>query len=376
MIYLDDAATSPLLPVAREAMLDAYDAPLGNASSLHSAGTMARNIVETARADIARLIGADPSEIIFTSGGTESNNTIMHIFSGKHIAISPYEHPSIIESAKIYGKSLSYYDPLDPDSVVPDGTNLLSIMLGNNETGHLFTLPEKSQRHHAYLHSDLTAALGKIPIDVHALGLDYATLTSHKIGGPQGIGAIYVKNPIGNNLRASKSGKTPFTPLLYGGHQESGRRAGTYAVPLIVGFGAAARYHLEHRTWDIYKKQVRPLRDLLASRVKKEIPRSLINTPLEHSKSLPHILNVSFPGAEGESTQLLLDLEQGIIVSTGSACASGEPSHVLMSLTRDPERAHSSIRFTLSESTTEADIDAIMSTLPSIIKKLRGISTL
>lgn len=380
MIYLDGAATSPLLPEARRALLDALDLPLGNASSLHSAGVRASNLIEQARRNVAELIGADPSEIIFTSGATEGNNTIMHIFSGKNITISPYEHPSVLESAKHYAKKLSYFDPLDPSSYVPDSTDLLSVMLANNETGHIFDISKIQQTHQnshspLFLHSDLTSALGKFPIDVKKLNLDYATLSAHKLGGPIGVGAIYVKN-LGENLRAQNSANTPFLPLFYGGHQESSHRAGTYAAPLIASFGAAARYHLTHHTWDIYDTSVRNLRDHLAREIIAKIPNSFINTPLDPGSSLPHILNVSFPGAEGESIQLALDLEKHIQVATGSACASGEPSHVLLHLTGDPERAHSSIRFTLSESTTEADITELMSILPSIVEKLRGISTI
>lgn len=414
MIYLDFAATTPLLPEVKEALRCAIDAPYGNASALHTPGHTAKVAIEAARESLAALIHADPSEIIFTSGSTESNNTIINSFRDQIIATSTIEHKSIIEAARTLA---SEYIPLEVDKFGEVCYNeniwlktpaLISITLASNELGTIEPLEfwsKKAHQHGALVHSDMTQALGKIPIDVKKLGVDYATFSAHKIGGPIGVGALYIKKG------------SPFTPLMIGGSQERHRRSGTYNTLGIIGFKAAIDYLKSHDTPTLYHDKVAPLRDYLAKRITDEIPGSVINgifldnkklTPektklgplCEYRKApgaaqggpkrsllcakasiqkntfiaLPHILNVSFPGAEGESIQLHLDLK-GIIVSTGSACAAGEPSHVLTATTGDPELAHSSIRFSLDPSTTRADIDYTMSVLPDIIKKLRGIST-
>lgn len=371
MVYLDYAATCPILPVAKQAMLDAYDRFFANASALHTPGHLALEAIEQARASLAKLVNADPSEIIFTSGSTEANNTVIHTFADQPIYVSPYEHHSLLEAAKRLGvrsfegnpqlrRGLSEEPRNDGRDERPEKDfALASRMLANNELGDIFDLPSGAQ----YLHSDLTQCLGKIPIDVKALGLDYATFSAHKIGGPFGVGALYVRNG------------APFKPLVIGGNQENKRRGGTYNTPAIVGFGAACDYCLKNKTWELYATKIEPLRDRLAHEILTKIPGSSLNTDLDHS--LPNILNVSFRAAEGESIQLYLDAA-GVVVSTGSACASGDikPSHVLMAKTHDAEIAHSSIRFSLGLDTTAADIDYTMSVLPDIIKKLQGISTL
>ena len=323
------------------------------------------------------MIGAKPSEIIFTSGASESNNTVLQTFAGHQIETSPLEHHSIIELAdKISGDKLP---------------KLYSFMLANNEIGEILDIkqivsaarkmkaPEWSElfepvsdwgkplvtdRRGAYVHSDLTQVLGKIPIDVHKLGLDYATFSAHKIGGPIGVGALYVKEGV------------PFKPLIIGGNQEAKRRGGTYNTVGIIGFGAALKKLKEDKTWEKYDRDVLKLRDKLAERTIAEIPGSSLNTDLKPGKSLPNILNVSFEAAEGESIQLYLDAE-GIIVSTGSACASGDikPSHVLMAKTGDAEVAHSSIRFSFGLDNTMGDVGRVMAVLPGIIDRLQKIST-
>ena len=378
MVYLDYAATTPILPEVLEKMHNAEINFFANASALHTPGHKALNEIEKARELLAELINADPKEIIFTSGASESNNTIIRTFEGHEIETSPLEHHSIIESAKKYrGKKLP---------------KLYSYMLANNEIGEILDLskvvkeaqkiptpktsplfepktkwgkPLVTDKRGAYVHSDLTQALGKIPIDVKKLGLDYATFSAHKIGGPIGVGALYIKNGV------------PFTPLIIGGNQEEKRRGSTYNTVGIIGFGAALEYIKKHKTWEKYDKDVRKLRDELASKILKEIKGSSLNTDLTPSKSLPNILNVSFEAAEGESIQLYLDAE-GIIVSTGSACAAGdiEPSHVLMAKTGDAEVAHSSIRFSFNPETTKEDIDKLMQVLPGIINRLQKISTI
>lgn len=376
-VYLDYAATAPLLPEVVAAMHEAEREFFANASALHTPGHLAMNKIEEARELLAELIGAKPSEIIFTSGASESNNTILRTFADCQIETSPLEHHSIIELAdKVAGKKLP---------------KLYSYMLANNEIGEILDIkqivqaaheieaPEQSplfepvsdwgkplvtDRRGAYVHSDLTQVLGKIPIDVHALGLDYATFSAHKIGGPIGVGALYVKEGV------------PFTPLIVGGNQENKRRGGTYNTVGIIGFGAALQKLKTDKTWERYDRDVRKLRDDLAKRILAEIPGSSLNTDIAPGKSLPNILNASFEAAEGESIQLYLDAE-GVIVSTGSACASGDikPSHVLMAKTGDAEVAHSSIRFSFGLNNTAEDVNRVMAVLPGIIDRLQKIST-
>lgn len=373
MTYLDYAATTPILSEVREAMREAEKKFYANASALHTPGHLAMNEIEKTRELLAKLIGAEPEEIIFTSGASESNNTVVRTFEGCQIKTSPLEHHSIIEAAKVYsGEKLP---------------KLYSHMLANNETGELLKFPEidrseyddsslfkakddwghdlVTDRRKAYLHSDLTQVLGKIPIDVKKLGLDYATFSAHKIGGPIGVGALYVRKGV------------PFRPLIIGGNQEKKRRGGTYNTVGIVGFGAALARVLEDETWQKYDTEVRKLRDLLAKRILAEIPGSSLNTDVSSGASLPNILNASFRAAEGESIQLYLDAE-GIIVSTGSACAAGDtkPSHVLMAKTGDAEVAHSSIRFSFGLENTLRDVERVMEVLPGIILRLQQISTI
>ena len=378
MIYLDYAATTPILPEVTRAMSEALPKYFGNASALHTPGHLALNEIEACRELLAKCIGADPEEIIFTSGSTESNNTIMRVFDGCQIETSEIEHHSIIETANICkGNKLP---------------KLYSYMLANNETGDildlarivsqaskikcdassdLFKMKDRfrrdlvTDRRGAYVHSDLTQVLGKIPFNVKQLGLDYATFSAHKIGGPVGVGALYVKRGV------------PFKPFMIGGNQESGRRGGTYNTVGIIGFREALRCSVNTRNFKKYDNLVRSLRDTLAKRILSEISGSSLNTDLTKGKSLPNILNVSFKAAEGESIQLYLDNE-GIIVSTGSACAAGDtrPSHVLMAKTGDAEVAHSSIRFSFGLDNTMDDVEAVMQVLPGIVKRLQGLSTI
>lgn len=378
MIYLDYAATTPMEPEVIDAMHEAEQIFFANASALHTPGHLAMNKIEEAREQLASLINAEPEEIIFTSGSSESNNTIIRTFEGHEILTSPLEHHSVIEAAKKYaGKKRP---------------RLYSFMLANNETSDILDVksvveeakkipaPEKSElfeiksdfgkdlvtdRRGAYVHSDLTQALGKIPIDIKELGIDYATFSAHKIGGPVGVGALYIKSGV------------PFLPLIIGGNQEKKRRGGTYNTVGIIGFSAALEKVRKQKSWEIYDHKIRKLRDTLAERILKEIPGSSLNTDLTPGKSLPNILNASFQAAEGESIQLYLDAE-GVIVSTGSACAAGDikPSHVLMAKTGDAEVAHSSIRFSFGLGSTIKDIDGVMKVLPGIIDRLQKISTI
>ena len=354
MTYLDYAATSPLLPEVLEAMHSAELKFFANASALHTPGHLAMNEIEHTRELLAELIGANKDEIIFTSGASESNNTVIRSFEGHEIETSPLEHHSIIEVARIYKGH--------------DTPKLYSYMLANNEVGDILPIKDIARKAHeegGFIHSDLTQSLGKIPVSVKELNLDYATFSAHKIGGPVGVGALYVRKGV------------PFKPLIIGGNQEKKRRGGTYNTVGIVGFGAALEKVKELKSWETYDKKVRKLRDKLAKRILKEIPGSSLNTELEPGKSLPNILNASFQAAEGESIQLYLDAE-GVIVSTGSACAAGDirPSHVLMAKSGgDAEIAHSSIRFSFGLDSKEADIEKVMKVLPGIVDRLQKMST-
>ena len=357
MPYLDHAATSPVLPAAREAFLAALDANLGNASALHTAGQTAHQLVESARQEVA------------------GNNTVIHTFAGQKILASAIEHDSILQAARHWGQLTEL--PVDQFGYVTPATAiqltqqhhpaLVSVMAASNELGTLEPLPELVAATHAagaHFHTDATAAVGKIPLDVHALDLDYLTLSAHKIGGMIGVGALYVK------------AGAPLEPLIYGGHQEHGRRAGTYATPLLAAFGAAAHAVRTQNYPAQYQERIRPLRDQLAQRILAEVPHASLNTNL--ANSLPHLLNCSFAAAEGESIQLYLDLKANIAVSTGSACASGDgrPSHVLMATRHDAEVAHSSVRFSLGLETTEQDITTTVTALRDTVGYLQGISTI
>lgn len=371
-IYLDHAATTKLLPEAKRAMLEVIEGEYGNASSLHSAGHAAKVIVEDARKKIARLINAEPEEIIFTSGGSEANNTVMHIFAGQKVAVSSIEHPSVLAAAKNYAGDVTELpvdrwgrvDPADVKRAVETGVKLVSVMFANNELGTIEPVEEivKCCKNISLVHTDATQAFGKVKIDVKKIGVDYMTISAHKIGGPIGIGALYVRKG------------SPFWPLIYGGHQEGSRRAGTTNTLLIAGFGAAAEWCWDH--WSCRKwAEVAKLRDELRRRILEEIPYSSCNSP--ENGCLPNILNVSFGATEGESIQLYLDVD-GIQVGTGSACAAGDlrPSHVIMATRGDAEVAHGSVRFSLGLDTTAADIEKVMTVLPGIIQRLQGISTI
>ena len=274
---------------------------------------------------------------------------MVRTFEGHEIETSPLEHHSVIEAARIYRGEKK--------------PKLYSFMLANNETGELLDLPKVPEGD--FLHSDLTQVLGKMPIDVKKLGLDYATFSAHKIGGPIGVGALYVRKG------------APYKPLIIGGNQEKKRRSGTYNTVGLVGFKAALLHLKREKSWLRYDTEVRKLRDDLARRILDEVPGSSLNTDIARGKSLPNILNTSFKAAEGESIQLYLDAE-GVIVSTGSACAAGDikPSHVLMAKTGDAEVAHSSIRWSFGLESTEKDVKRVMEVLPGIVERLQKISTI
>ncbi|MDR2314415.1 MAG: cysteine desulfurase [Spirochaetaceae bacterium] len=387
-IYMDYNATTPLREEVRASLIEDL-AVYGNASSMHAAGREARNRVEKARRQAGELLGVPAKTIVFTSGGSESNNTVFNTM--RHLASDPrgaplesgrrtiitsaIEHPCVLNSAK-YLKSLGfpvYFLPVDGDGKVrmdefkktlTSETLLVSIMMANNEIGTIQDIKEiaaLAKAAGAWVHTDAVQAVGKIPVNAAELGVDYLTISAHKIYGPKGIGALYVKE------------HAPLFPLVHGGHQEEGMRAGTYNNTGILGLGTAAE--LARQDLERYGKTMDILRRRLRDGLVEKIPHIKING---HPQDvLPNTLNISFPGAEGEAILLSMDLA-GIEVSTGSACASGslDPSHVLLAIGAGPELAHGSIRFSLGLGVSEADIDYVVETLPAIIKRLRSMSTI
>jgi len=384
-VYADYNATTPLKKEVKEAMVGDLDI-YGNASSMHSSGRLARSRVEESRRAVASLVGSSPSSIIFTSGGSESNNTVFTAMmrlaaenrSSQNVRdefiTSSIEHPCVYNSA-LYSKDLGFkvhFIPVDEygklrmdvfKSLLSEKTLLVSVMMANNEIGTVQDIKEISllaKKAGAFMHTDAVQAVGKIPVNVTELEVDYLTMSAHKIYGPKGIGALYVKKG------------APVFCLIHGGHQEEGLRAGTYNNLGILGFGKAAE--LAAKDLDEYGRKTFALREKLKNGLLEKIKDIRING---HPKDvLPNTLNVSFPGAEGEAILLSLDLA-GIEVSTGSACASGslEPSQVLMAIGLGPELAHGSIRFSLGWQSTEDDIDYIIETLTPIIERLRTMST-
>lgn len=380
-VYMDYNATTPLRAEVKASMvadLEIY----ANASSMHESGRRARSRVEQARASVARLIGADdPERLIFTSGGSESNNTVFatmfHIGrSGKRrgIVTTSIEHPCVLNAAKwlqsegfpVTFLEVDQYGMIRLDqlerAVGPD-TLLVSVMAANNEIGtvqDMHAISAIARKAGAYLHTDGTQAVGKIPVNVDDWNVDYMTMSCHKIYGPKGIGGLYIRKD------------APIEPLIRGGHQEHGYRAGTYNNLGIMGFGVAA--DLANQDLQSYMTRTAALRARLRDGILAAVPKARING---HPESvLPNTLNVSFPGAEGESILLSLDME-GIQVSTGSACASGslEPSHVLLATGVGPELAHGSIRFSLGRDSTETDVDYVIDRIGPIIARLRSMST-
>jgi cysteine desulfurase len=374
-LYLDHNATTPLDPRVLEAMLPFLGEDFGNPSSLHWLGQRARGAVEEARARVAELVSADPSEIVFTSGGTESDNAALRGVSATAraprcgIVCSAIEHHAVLNTAKALGSEgrpvsivrvgeAGAVDPRDLAAVVGDATALVSLMLANNETGVLQPVAEAARLAHergALVHCDAVQGAGKVALDVRALDVDLLTLSAHKIYGPKGVGCLYARR--GTRLAA----------LVRGGGQERNRRAGTENVAGIVGFGAAAALAREALQADAVR--VAALRDRLEARLL-AIPDARRNG---QGARVPNTSNVSFAGVEAERLLIALDLE-GIAVSTGAACAAGgvEPSHVLRAMGFPPERVESSLRFSLGRRTTEAEVDRAADVVATVVARQRG----
>lgn len=379
-IYLDYNATTPLSEEVKQFYISELEL-YANASSLHEDGRLELKKIEQARNECASLIGSEAQEIIFTSGGSESNNTVFQSMKEaakkkgrRTIIISTIEHPCVIESAKQLEREgfklimlpVDGYGLVNSDAykqALEEEPLLVSIMTANNEIGtiqDIKTLCSMAHEKGAYFHTDAVQAAGKIRVDVKDLNVDYATFSSHKIYGPKGVGALFVKKG------------SPIEPLIRGGHQEKGLRAGTYNAPTIAAFGQACV--LAQKGLDSYLTTTKKLREKLKDGLLEKIPNILINGHPE--KVLSNTLDVSFPGAEGEAILLHLDL-LGVSVSTGSACASGslEPSHVLLAIGLGTELAHGSIRFSFGKYNSESDVDYILQNFPQIIERLRKMST-
>ena len=377
-VYVDNNATTKVAPEVLEAMSPYFSDLYGNPSSMHFFGGQVQRKVNEAREKVAELLGADPSEIVFTSCGTESDNaailgTLDSYPEKRHFVTSRVEHPAVGNVATYLGRkgyritelSVDREGTLDLDEVketLTDGTGILSIMYANNETGVIFPIEEIGQivrERGIPFHTDAVQAVGKIPLNLQKSTIDLLSLSGHKLHAPKGIGVLYIRKG------------TKFSPFLIGGHQEKGRRGGTENVPYIVALGKACE--LAKKNMKDENTRVKALRDYLEQKILEKIPNVLVNGDSNHR--LPNTVSVSFEYVEGESILLMLS-DLGICASSGSACTSGslEPSHVLRAMGVPFTAAHGSIRFSLSVYNTKEEMDYIIEHLPPIIQRLRDIS--
>ncbi len=376
MLYADHNATTPVDPEVRAAMACALEASFGNASSLHSAGQEARRLVERARAQAAALIGAQPDEILFTSGGTEADNlAVLGVAqaassASKGIVTSTIEHQAVLAPCKLLhdaGRPVTFL-PVDADGYLrlpalaeaaKPGVALFSVMLANNETGAIQPVAEVAQAAAscgALVHTDAVQAAGKLSIDVEALGVSMLSFSSHKIHGPKGAGALYVKR------------NCPLSPLIHGGRQERGLRPGTENVPAIVGFGkacelAAARLAEDHR-------RLSSLRDRFEAQILARIPGTRINGPVK--ARLPNTSNIGFVELDGEAITINLDM-LGMAASNGAACSAVDhaPSHVLLAMGQSESVARSAVRFSFGRDNTDEDVDRAVALVVEVVGLLR-----
>jgi len=384
-VYFDNNATTPLHPEVKKEMIAAMEM-FGNPSSMHAFGREARANVEDARRKVAHFIGANEKEIIFVGSGSEANNTVLSLFvcgssqcipgskMRSSIITTKIEHPCVLETSECLrhrGVRVKYlnvdkYGKIDLDQLaglLGDDVGLVSVMMANNEIGtiqDIETIAKMVHERGALMHTDAVQAVGKLPVDVRSLGVDFLTMSAHKIYGPKGIGALFVKKGV------------PYCPLIRGGHQELGRRAGTENTLGILGLGKA----VEMRAFEMPEEEERllELKHILRNGIEERIDDIHFNG--HPTDSLASTLNVSFTGVEGEAILLYLDIE-GIAVSTGSACASGslDPSHVLLATGVDAELAHGSIRFSMGRESSREEVDYLLDVLPRIIERIRNMST-
>jgi cysteine desulfurase len=380
-IYLDYNATTPVDPAVLEGMLPFFSGEFGNAASIHTTGQKARSAVETAREQVAAFINAHPQEIIFTSGGTESDNhAIFGMFNPTNYAdanliSTVIEHEAVLNTCQALaarGVTVGYLaanreGQIDPQHLrdllyeIPD-TSLVSVMHANNELGTVQPLEEIgriTKEADVYFHTDAVQSAGKLPIDVNALQVDLLSLSAHKIYGPKGVGALYIRSG------------TPLRQFLFGGHHQRGFRPGTENVAGIVGLGKAAELAAASPEHDATR--ISALRDDLERGLLQRIPQSRVNAAT--APRTPNTTNIFFPGVDGEALLIALDLK-GLSCSTGSACSSGavEPSHVLTAIGLTPTEARSSLRFSLGRHTTRQEIDAALLAIPQAVEQLREIS--
>jgi cysteine desulfurase len=377
--YFDHNATTPVSPEVMEAMVPCLVEVYGNASSIHHFGQIAKQRLEMARRQIAALIGAQPQEIVFVSGGTEADNlalfgVVRHAgTAAKHVVTTTIEHPAVLNACaqlEREGVAVTYVrvgstgvvDPADIRRALRPGTVLVSVMHANNELGTVQPLAEITRitrEAGIYLHADGVQALGKVPVNVHALGVDLYSMSGHKIYAPTGIGALYVRKG------------TRINSITFGGHHERERRPGTENVPGAVALGRAAEYAERHVLTD--SDPIEALRDRLETKVLAGIPGTGVNGARDHRT--PNTTNIYFDGIDGEALVIALDL-RGFAVSTGAACSSGavEPSHVLTAVGLPVDRARSSIRFSLGRSNTVEQVDALINAIEDSVNHLRRIS--
>jgi cysteine desulfurase len=378
--YLDHNATTPLLPAVIDRMTAILREEFGNPSSVHHFGQQAKAAVDDARSQVADLIGADPSEVLFTSGGTEGDNIAirgaaeaLEATGRKHLVASAIEHEAVLNTLKALGRRgwRTTLLPVDQSGIVSpaalrealaDDTAIVSVMHANNEIGTIQPVLELARLAHergALFHTDAVQSAGKIPVNVKGLGVDMLSLSAHKFYGPKGVGALWIRR----GLRV--------LPLLTGGRQERSRRAGTENVPGIAGMGVAAA--LAAGKMETEGRRLAALRDRLESGILRAVPGTAVNGSPDHR--VANTTNISFDRVEAESLLIALDLE-GVAVSTGSACSSGtlEPSHVLKAMGFNAHRTQNSIRFSLGAGNTEAEIDRVIAVLPGIVEKLRRLT--
>jgi cysteine desulfurase len=378
-VYLDYNATTPVAPEVLAAMLPYFCVEYGNASSIHTFGQRARGAVEEARESVAALLGAHPAEIMFSSGGTESNNhAIFGVVgaasgSSKHVITSAVEHSAVLDPCRALekqGVAVTFLpvegeglvNPEDIRRAIRPDTVLITIMLANNELGTIEPIAEIGKiaaEAHVTLHTDAIQAAGKIPIDVAKLGVHLLSISAHKLYGPKGVGALYVRK--GTHLK----------PLLYGGHSERDRRPGTEDVTSIAGLGKAADLALAHMKAE--GRRIAVLRDRLENGLLERIPHARVNG--SRAQRVPNTTNLTLPYIEGEAMVIALDL-RGLSCSTGAACSSGavEPSHVLLAIGLAPEDARATLRLSLGQQTTDEEIDFALETIPPVIERLRQMS--
>ncbi len=379
-IYLDHNATTPLLSEVIDRMTGALREEFGNPSSVHHFGQQAKAVIDDARTSVATLLGADPSEVLFTSGGTESDNIAirgaaeaLEATGRRHLVASSIEHEAVLNTLKALAKRgwRTTLLPVDKTGIAsPDAlraalahdTVLVSVMHANNEIGTIQPIAELARIAHdrgALFHTDAVQSAGKLPINVKTLGVDMLSISAHKFYGPKGAGALWIRR----GLRVQ--------PLLTGGRQERSRRAGTENVAGIVGMGVAAR--IARGKMADEGTRLSALRDRLEAGILAAVPGTAVNGARD--PRVPNTTNVSFDRVEAESLLIALDLE-GIAVSTGSACSSGtlEPSHVLKAMGFNAHRAQNSIRFSLGASNTDAEVDRVLAVLPKMVEKLRSLT--